>query len=175
MKKCKINILFSCFIFSANLCAQSPTEFPKGFVMHAKLHNGMLTRFSSLPDQYTGGFQFVPQITVVPGYWRVGLIAGGLYTHKQLEAQFGATMSLKLKEVEASVFGSAGNVHLSFDYILGTGKQQLLGGGINIDALNKLVLGITTHRDVSLNSWWFQTTLGVRLSKLKKIKEPFNQ
>lgn len=154
--------------------AQSSTEFPKGVVLYAKLHQGMVTQFNRLPDQYAGGFQFVPQITILPGRWRLGVIAGGLFMQKQLEAQLGATMSFKLKDVEASVFGSAGNVHLSFDYIVGTGKQQLVGGGINIDALNKLLLAVTAHRDVTLNSWWFQTSFGFRLNRNKKIKEPFN-
>lgn len=175
MKKCLILLLVFFCVFYVECTAQSMTEFPKGYVLHAKIHNGMLTQFNSSPDVYTGGFQLIPQWTVLPGHLRLGAIAGGMYTAKQLEAQLGATVSIKLKEVPAAVFGSAGNVHLTFDYIAGTGKQQLLGGGIHVDVLNKLVLGITTHRDVALNNWWLQTSLGIRLSKIKKTKEPFNQ
>jgi len=166
--------LFYCII-SLNVFGQNATEFPTGYVLHAKIHNGMLTRFNSEPDQYTGGFQLVPQWTVVPGHWRIGLIAGAMYSAKKIEAQLGATMSIKLKNFGANVFGTAGNTNVSLDYIAGTGKQQLIGGGIHLDLFNKLLLGITAHRDVTLNSWWFQTSFGVRINKIKKIKEPFNE
>lgn len=151
------------------------TEFPKGFVFHAKLHNGMITNFKNAADLYVGGFQLIPQVTVVPGKLRAGVMAGAFYGAKQLEAQFGPTISVKLKTFDAGPFGSAANVHLTGDHIWGTGKQKLAGGGIHIDLLNKLVLGITAHRDYEFETWWFQTALGIRLSKIKKTKEPFNE
>ena len=39
--------------------AQTDPEFPKGFIMHLKLHNGMVTNFTSSPDLYVGGVQLV--------------------------------------------------------------------------------------------------------------------
>lgn len=163
-------------IFSSNIFSQSSdTEFPKGFIMHAKLHNGMITNFKSSPDLYVGGLQFIPQITLVEHTLRGGIIAGGFYGGKKLEAQFGPTLSVKLKTINAGVFGSAANVHATVDHIWGTGDQKLIGGGIHIDLLNKLILGFTTHREYQFNTWWLQTALGIKLSKTKKVKEPFNE
>ncbi len=171
-----INTFSFLFLFSTKIIAQSAdTEFPKGFIMHAKLHNGMITNFKASPDLYVGGLQFIPQITLVEHLLRGGFIAGGFYGGKKLEAQFGPTVSIKLKTINAGVFGSAANVHATVDHIWGTGKQKLVGGGIHIDLLNKLVLGFTTHREYQFNTWWLQTALGIKLSKTKKVKEPFNE
>jgi len=171
--KC-LGLIFYCFICIRGI-AQDATEFPKGFVMHAKLHNGMITNFHRGADLYVGGFQLVPQVTVLPGKLRMGIIAGGFYAGKTLEGQFGPTLSVKLKTFNAGPFGSAANVHLSADHIWGTNKQKLAGGGIHVDLLNKLVLGLTAHRDYEWNTWWLQTALGLRISKIKKTKEPFNE
>lgn len=161
--------------FNTKIIAQSAdTEFPKGFIMHAKLHNGMITNFKSSPDFYVGGVQLIPQITLIEHKIRAGIIVGGFYAGKKLDAQFGPTVSIKLKTINAGVFGSAANVHATVDHIWGTGKQKLIGGGLHIDLLNKLVLGLTAHREYYFNAWWLQTALGIRLSKKKKIVEPFN-
>ncbi|MCY7291386.1 MAG: hypothetical protein LH615_04310 [Ferruginibacter sp.] len=164
------------FLFSTKTIAQSAdTEFPKGFIMHAKLHNGMITNFKNSPDLYVGGLQFIPQVTLIEHKLRGGFVAGGFYGGKQFEGQFGPTVSVKLKTINAGVFGSAANVHATVDHLWGTGKQKLIGGGLHIDLLNKLVLGFTTHREYQFNTWWLQTAFGIKLSKTKKIKEPFNE
>lgn len=171
-----IYTLLLLLLFSSKLIAQSAdTEFPKGFIMHGKLHNGMITNFKKSPDFYVGGIQLIPQITLVEHKLRAGIIAGSFYAGKKLEGQFGPTLSVKLKTINAGVFGSAANVHASIDHIWGTGQQKLLGGGIHIDLLNKLVLGFTTHREYQFNTWWLQTAIGFKLSKTKKVKEPFNE
>ena len=151
------------------------SEFPKGFIMYAKLHNGVSSNFTSAQDLYVCGIQLVPQITVLEHKVRAGIIAGAMYTTKKIEAQFGPTIHVKLKTINASVFGSAGNVNVSFDHLWGTGKQKLIGGGIHVDLLNKILLGFTAHREYTFNSLWLQTTLGIRISKKKKVKEPFNE
>ena len=164
------------FFFATNIFAQSAdTEFPKGFIMHAKLHNGMITNFKNSPDLYVGGIQLIPQLTIVEHKLRAGIIAGGFYGGKKIEGQFGPTVSIELKTINAGVFGSAANVHASIDHIWGTGKQKLIGGGLHIDLLNKLILGLTAHREYQFNTWWLQTALGIRLSKKKKVKEIFNE
>ncbi len=155
--------------------AQTDTEFPPGFVMHAKIHNGMISNFHRAPDLYVGGFQMVPQVTLLPGKLRAGLIAGAFYGGKNFEGQFGPTISVKLKTFAAGPFGSAANLQLTGDHIWGTGKQKLAGGGMHVDLLNKLLLGFTAHRDYEFNTWWLQTALGLRISKIKKTKEPFNE
>jgi hypothetical protein len=168
-------ILIINLFFTAVTKGQDDTEFPPGFIMYAKLHNGMITNFHQGADLYVGGLQFVPEVTVVPGKLRAGIIAGTFYGMNKLEAQLGPTVAVKLKTFNAGPFGSAANVHLTGDHIWGTGKQKLAGGGIHLDLLNKLLLGLTAHRDYEFNTWWFQTALGLRISKVKKTREPFNE
>jgi hypothetical protein len=176
--KCITNkaLLFciSCF-FMQHGFAQKDTEFPKGFIMHAKLHNGMITNFKAGADLYVGGIQLVPQFTVVEHKMRAGIVAGAFYSGKVVDGQFGINTSVKLKTIKALVFGSAANVNLSAEHLWGTGKQKLVGGGINLDLLNLLVLSLTTHRDYEFKSWWLQTSIGIRISKKKKMREPFNE
>ncbi len=169
-------VLCVVFVLSSQCCfAQKDTEFPKGFIMHAKLHNGMVTNFKTGADLYVGGIQLVPQFTVVPHKMRAGIVAGAFYSGKTLDGQFGINTSVKLKTIKALVFGSAANVNLSAEHLWGTGKQKLIGGGINLDLLNKLVLSLTTHRDYEFKTWWLQTSIGIRISKKKKMREPFNE
>lgn len=176
----KLNSTFVATILLPILClthstnAQGDPEFPKGFVMHAKLHNGLITNFHRGADLYTGGLQVIPQFGIIPQKLRAGIIAGGFYANQRWDAQFGPTVSFKLKTFNAGPFGSAANLHLTADHIWGTDKQKLAGGGIHVDLLNKLVLGLTAHRDYEYHTWWIQTALGIRISKLKKTKEPFN-
>ena len=156
--------------------AQSDPEFPKEFIMHLKFHNGMVTNFKgNAPDMYVGGLQLIPQYTLVEHVLRGGAIADVYYTGKKIQAAFGPTISFKLKTLRAAPFGSAGNIHLSIDHLWGTGKERLIGGAINADIGNKLVLGLSVHRDYNLNTWWLQNTLALRISKIKKTPEPFNQ
>lgn len=161
---------------SFSLCAQiNDPEYPKGFIMHARLHNGMLTKFGGMPDAYLGGLQLVPQVTLVPHKLRAGIVAGAFYTQQKLQALAGPAISWKVKTLYASFFGSAGNINLSADHWWGTGGQHLAGGGINLDIGNLLLIGLGAHRDYRLNNWWIQQSLGLRLSKKKKIVEPYNQ
>ena len=156
-------------------CQSQETEFPKGFVFHAKVHNGIISNFHRGVDLYVGGLQLVPQVTVMPGKLRAGIVAGAFYAGKKLEGQAGPTVSVKLMTINAGPFGSAANIHLTADHLWGTGEQKLAGGGLHVDLLNKLVLGITAHKDYEFHTWWLQSTIGLRLSKLKKTVEPFNE
>jgi len=167
-------ILLLCML-SFTATAQSDPEFPKEFIMHVKLHNGMVTDFGSAPDLYIGGIQLIPQYTLIEHTLRGGVIGDVYYTGKKIQAAFGPTISFKLKTFHAAPFGSAGNLHLSLDHLWGTDKERLLGGALNADLGNKLVLGLSVHRDYNLNTWWLQNTLGIRISKVKKTAEPFNQ
>ncbi len=153
--------------------AQDP-EFPKNeFIMHLRVHSGAVTNFkSSSPDLYIGGVQLVPQFTVVENLLRAGVVAGGFYTGKKIQALVGPTVSIKLKTFTLKNFGSGGNINLAFDHLWGTGNQRLIGGSINADLLNLVVIGASLHRDYKLNSWWLQGTVAVRISKLKKIPHP---
>ncbi len=175
--KCITNkALFFCICyFFIQHCFAQDTEFPKGFIMHAKLHNGMVTNFKAGADLYVGGIQLVPQFTVVENKMRAGIVAGAFYVGKVLEGQFGVNTSVKIKTLNALVFGGAANINLSAEHLWGTGKQKLIGAGINADVLNKIVLGFTAHRDYEFKTWWLQMSLGIRISKKKKTKEKFNE
>jgi hypothetical protein len=152
--------------------AQDP-EFPKKeFIMHLRVHNGMVTSFKSSPDLYAGGVQLIPQFTVAENLMRAGIIAGGFYTGKKLQALIGPTVSFKLKTISLKNFGSGGNINLSIDHLWGTGKQRLFGGALNIDLLNFIVIGAGVQRDYHLNNWWLQGTFAFRISKVKKIPHP---
>jgi hypothetical protein len=148
-------------------------EFPKNeFIMHLRLHNGMVTNFKSSPDLYVGGLQLVPQYTIAENVLRAGIIAGGFYTGKKLQGEAGPTVSFKLKTIVLKSFGSGGNINLSLDHLWGTEQQRLLGGGLNIDLLNFIVVGVSVHRDYNLNNWWLQASIGARVSKVKKPIHP---
>jgi hypothetical protein len=168
MRTMLLGVLLLCFVKQG--ITQDP-EFPKNeFIMHLKMHNGMVTNFTSSPDVYVGGLQLVPQFSVVANRLRVGLIADAYYTGKKLQAAAGPTISFKLKTFEVKKFGSGGNINLSLDHLWGTQQQRLFGGGLNIDLLNFIVVGLNLHRDYNLNSWWVQGSFGFRISKVKQPK-----
>jgi hypothetical protein len=171
MKRIIIPLLL---LLTMQLSAQNDPEFPKGFVTYLKLTNGMVTQFNSYPDLYTGGLHILPEFTVVEHKLRVGANVGAFYTDKKLQGAAGPLLSLKLKTFQAKAFGSAGNINLTVEHLWGTNKQQLIGVGFNVDLLNKIVIGIFAHRDYHLNTWWFQNGVAFRISKTKKIVEPFN-
>jgi hypothetical protein len=175
MRKIPPLLLLSFFPWQLMAQTTQDPEFPKEFIMHLKLHNGMVTKFTNGPDLYIGGIQLVPQYTVVEKLIRAGIILDGYYTSKKLSAAFGPTITFKLKTLNTAPFGSAGNINISFDHLWGTNKEQLLGGSINADIGNKLLLGLSIHRDYNLNTWWLQNTLGLRISKLQKTTEIYNK
>ena len=164
--------LLVCLCLCVRVAAQDP-EFPKNeFIMHLRLHSGLVTDFKSSPDLFTGGLQVVPQFTVVENRLRIGLVAGGFYTNKKVQALAGPTMSVKLKTISLKQFGSGGNINLCIDHLWGTGRQRLFGGGINVELLNFIVVGATLHRDYNLSSWWLQGSLAFRISKVKQVPHP---
>lgn len=163
-------LIFFC-IFSVTTEAQTDNEFPKEFIMHLKLHNGMVTNFGNAPDVYVGGLQIIPQYTFVKNLVRGGLVADAYYTGKKMQAAFGPTVSIKLKSLHIKPFGDAGNLHINLDHLWGTNKERLFGGGINADLLNRVVIGFSAHRDYGHNTWWFQNSVSVRISKVKKPDE----
>ncbi len=167
--------IFFIFLFTgAVTCVQgqTDTEFPKGFIMYGKVHTGMITNFASAPDVFVGGIQLAPQYTVVPHVLRIGAIAGGFYTNKKIQGEFGPSVSVKLKTFNAKLqgakVGSIANINLLVDHLWGTNQQRLIGAGIIMDTGNLISIGLTTHRDYNLDTWWFQTEIGIRLTKKHK-------
>jgi hypothetical protein len=151
------------------------TEFKKEWITHLRWHNGLVTNFHQQPDLYVGGLQLTAQYGILPGKIRAGAAAGFFHTAKKLQAVAGITSSFLIKQFKAGNFGTAGNIHATLEHLWGTKKQQLFGGGIHADALNKITIGFTAHRDYKLNNWWWQSVIGFKLSKTKKAAQPFNQ
>ncbi len=173
--KCCILVLTLLLAGSNAVKAQNDPEFPAGFITHLKLHHGLSGKFNSSPELFIGGIQAVPQFTVVENLLRAGLVADGFYTNKKFDAAFGPTVTLKLKTIEAGIFGSAGNLQLSLDHLWGISQQRLVGLGFAADLGNLVILGVTAHRDYHFNNWWLQSQLGIRISRKRRVTEPFNQ
>lgn len=163
-------LLFFIFIL---VCHQSihaqnndDPEFTKGFLLLAKMNNGLTTGFKShTPDMYVGGLGLNPQITVVENLLRVGANAGFIYNNKKMSGMFGPMVALKIKTFGTQYMGSYANLHLIGEANWGTNKQKMAGGGFGAEIFKKLHLGITAQRDYSLNSWWFQTFIALKLNK----------
>ena len=165
--------IVSSFFIISSIYTSAQTEFPNEFIMHLRLHSGMITYKKPAADIFVGGLQLVPQVTLVEHRLRGGLVAGGFYANSDLHGLLGPTISLKLTEFKGGYFGSIGNVHLNLDHLWGTDEQRLAGAGINLDLLNKLVVSLMAHRDYRLNNWWIQSGIAFRLSKVKQPKETF--
>ena len=165
--------LLSGLLLITSIYTSAQAEFPNEFIMHLRLHSGMITYKKPAPDIFVGGLQLVPQVTLVEHSLRGGLVAGGFYTNSDIYGLLGPTVSLKLTEFKGGYFGSIGNIHLNVDHLWGTGEQRLAGAGINLDLLNKLVISLMAHRDYRLNNWWIQSGIAFRLSKVKQPKEIF--
>ncbi len=167
----KLFIVTLLISFSFRVAAQASKdepEFSKEFIMHLKLHNGVITNFhGTYPDQYVGGIQVIPQVTLINHKLRGGVIVDGFYAGKKFQAAFGPTVSLMVKSFHAGPLGTAGNLHLNFDYLFGTEKEQLIGGGINAEIGKWIIIGLSAHRDYNLNTWWIQNSVAVRITKVK--------
>ncbi len=165
---------FFVFLICTGKAAIAQTEFPKEFIAHLRLHSGLVTnRVKKAPELFVGGLQVIPQFTLVPYKLRGGIAAGAFYTGRHIYGSFGPTLSYKLIELKGGEFGSLGNLHLNIDHFWGTSKQRLAGGGVNLDLLNKLVVSFSGHRDYKLNTWWLQSGIAFRISKVAPIKQTF--
>ena len=84
-------------------------------------------------------------------------------------------ITLKLKTFKASQFGSVANINMRAEHLWMAERSHLAGAGLQLDLLNKIQISFMAHRAYLINQWWFQTGIGLRLSKIKKDKEPFNE
>lgn len=161
------------FSFFCSLRGYAQTEFPKEFILHLRLGSGTQTKFHAGQDLFALSAEVVPQFTLVTGKLRGGGIAGLYYAGHIMSGLFGPTVSWKIAEFKGGYFGSIGNAHLSFNHLWGTDYQRFVGGGVNLDLLNKLMVGVAAHRDYRRALWWVQSSIAFRLSKVKKPKETF--
>lgn len=170
----KIIALITTLLIFSIYCKAQDAEFPKNeFIVHLGLYNGMITNFKGTsPDVYAGGLQIIPQYTVVENKVRMGLIGGVFYTNKKVNALIGPTVSLKIKTLNAGIFGSGGNINISLNHLWGTQKQRLFGGGLHLDIGNKIVISLAIQRDYNLNNWWLQNGIAFKISKTKQPPHP---
>lgn len=166
-------LLLFCLAVSAAARSQTgPLEFPKEFIMHARLSTGLIAP-PHVPELFVGSLELRPQWTLVEHKLRGGLVAGGFYTARTVYGLGGLTVSYKLSEFTGGYFGSLGNLHLNFDHLWGGADQRLVGAGINLDLLNKLVVGLGGYRDYHFGQWWWTSSIAFRISKVKKPIEDF--
>lgn len=160
--------LFASFFVAAQ---GSQTEFVQPFISHLRIASGAITRFDASPDRYALSLQWVPQVLLAKGSVRGGAVFGSFYGDKAWGLMGGPTVSLRLKTFNAGTMGSLGNLNLSLDHLWASDKRRLAGGGLQIDALNKIMLGLHTHRDYEQGEWWFAISVAVRTSRIKKVIE----
>ena len=170
----KVLLLFLLGALSLCVRAQDDPEFRKEFLLALKTENGLATNFHKGTDPSVMNLNLVPQLTLVEHHLRGGITAGLFYQDQRMQTLIGPSLFWKLKTLKASVFGSVANIQLSGEHLWGSRGQRLIGGGIHLDALNKITLGPVIHRDYSNNQWWFRFSVGYRLTKPKMPKEPFN-
>lgn len=166
-------IVFTC---NSNISrAQADPEFRKGYIFHLQLQQGVQTSFGKGSDLYVASLLGMPQFTVIPSKLRVGIAAGLYYSQKKLLPAGGPLLTYKLKTFQAGSMGSYANVNLRAEHLWMAQKSSVAGLGLQLDLLNKLQISFMAHRAYLENSWWFETGLGLRLSKIKKDAEPFNE
>ncbi len=152
--------------------AQDDPELPKGWVFYIEGHHGVSTNFHRSPDIFVSGLRIHPQVTVVPHHLRFGATAELAFTNKTFYGLFGPTLNWKIKTLNVKSFGSILNLQVQAEHLWGTGKQQLIGGGLKAEVGQLFQLGFMVHRDYNLNYWWFQGGLGINLIKKKKDSDP---
>ena len=150
-----------------------PTEFAKELIGHIKLSSGLITAPKPLPAIFQGSIQMIPQYTIIPFHLRGGVVAAVAYAARKVSGLFGPTISYKITELKGSYFGSIGNLHITAEHLWGTNQQRLVGGSVNLDLLNRIVIGLSAHRDYNLASWWLATSFALRISPTKKPIETF--
>lgn len=161
-------------LFSTILYAQE--EFSKGWVMYLEGMQGASTRFHAEPDTYVGNLQLSPQVTVIPNHVRFAAITGLAFNNKNIYGTYGAGINWKLATLNFNPLGSLLNLQVQLQHLWGTGHQKLFGGGFKAEAGKLILLGITAHRDYSLNQWWLQAGIGLNLLRKKAgSQDPFEK
>ena len=173
--KCILILLLSVLFFHLNAAAQADPEFRKGYVFHLQMQQGIQTNFHRAADLYVASVLAMPEFTVVPSKLRLGAAAGFFYSNKKFLPAAGPLLTFKLKTFEAKQLASFANLNLRAEHLWMAERSHIAGAGLQLDLLNKLQISFMAHRAYLKNQWWFQTGLGLRLSKIKKDKEPFNE
>jgi hypothetical protein len=151
------------------------TEFQKGWVLWAKLNAGQVTNFHLAPDLGLLGVQVNPQVTIVEHLIRAGANVGFVYVGKQTSLLLGPSVAFKIKTFNAESFGSFGDLQAIAEYNWGNNNQRLIGAGIGVELLQKILLSVTAQRDYNLDDWWLQSHISISLLKKKNKVPDFNK
>ena len=173
MKKVLFTICITLLCSSLFAQEKFDTEFKKGYIGLLKINNGLITNFHTSPELYVGGITLNPQFTVIEHKLRLGANAGFVYSGNKISGIFGPMLAYKIKSINLKTLAGLANIHVLLEANWGTNKQQLFGGGIAIEALQKLHIAFTAQRDYKLNSWWFQTHIGIPIFKTKEKGDDF--
>ena len=174
MRKAVGIFVFTLMILCA--AAQNNPEFPRGAVLYLQAKDGMVTRFSPSPELFVASLGINPQVTVVPGYLRVGGTAEGDYTSKKVEGLFGPNIAVRLATLSAKNLGSILNLQLQLDHLWGTNSRRLIGGSLQTEIGQAFQIIISAHRDYGYNTWWFRGGIGYNIirKKRKGLEDPMS-
>jgi hypothetical protein len=170
-------VFFVCLFFFCRVRAQETidTEFRKGWVTHLYLDNGVISNFHAAPDVYVGGAHLNQQYTIVPHKLRAGANAGFVYANKKFSGIFGPSVAFKIKSINLDDLGGLANLQLTGNHSWGTDEQRMIGLGMGLELLQKMIISLSTHRDYHLNNWWIQAHIGINLKKSRAAIREFNQ
>lgn len=168
-------LLLTLLVSTAAAQEESATEFPREWAGYIRLQSGLISQTRPAAALFTGGVQGLALYSFWPHRMRGGLVAGGYYAAGDIDALAGPTVSVLLKQLGPKYFGSVGNIHISAEYLFTTTNNQLLGGGVHLDLLNRLMLGLTAHRDWDRRQWWVQSAIAFRFTRPRIAKQTFPQ
>ncbi len=140
-------------------------DFTEKKVIPLEFSQGLISAPGS-PELYVGQITVSPQFRL-GGPLRAGITAGGFYTARRLSGLAGPRIALKVVQLPKLFTAETGNLHVSADYLFGTGGQQLLGGGIHADIAELLILSLNYRRDLHTPANWFQFGIAYHLSRAK--------
>lgn len=142
-------------------------DMPKGFDVTAELGQGFHHPRGE-DALYLATLQVVPQVTVVPGRLRAGLVLGAFYPGTHLGGLAGGRATLKVLQGPPFLLAGSFHVNLQGEYLpaVWTGAntwRQWVGGGIGLETSNLLSLAIRVHRDFRTPATYGQLVVAVNL------------
>ncbi len=140
-------------------------DFPKGWFVPIELGQGF-ARPTGGPELYLVSLGVAPQVTVIEGKLRLGVMVGGFYNNARINGLAGPRVAVKLSQGASILTASSYNLNLFGEFLWGTDQQQLPGLGLAVETSNLLALSLKLHRDINHDATWFQ--LGVAFNPFKK-------
>lgn len=142
-------------------------DLPQGFDVMAELGQGFHHPRGG-DALYLATLQVVPQLTVVPGRLRAGLVLGAFYPGTHLAGLAGGRATLKVFQGPPFLLASSFHVNLQAEYLpaVWTGVdawRQWVGGGIGLETSNLLSLSFRVHRDFRTPATYGQLAVAVNL------------